>query len=90
MMLRLLLCLLPLSNLNAAELGRLFFTPEQRSQIIQDHSQSSPISHTDEMLSGVVQRSDGRQTLWINNIAQSADGVELDLHQVGLPYHEAH
>ncbi|MDD5299121.1 MAG: hypothetical protein PHD65_01350 [Gallionella sp.] len=64
----------PLSN--AEELGRLFFTPEQRAQLEQDKSQStdSGDSHRVLTVNGIVQKHGGARTVWINGIAQPAAG----------------
>ncbi len=61
----------------ADELGRLFFTPEQRSLLdLARRTQTAAPSAGEDgagvTLSGIVVRSDGRQTVWINGRAQSA------------------
>ena len=59
---------------NAAELGRLFFTPEQRTQL-----EYKPTSNSAEdgsssawVINGIVQKKGGARTVWINGIAQPA------------------
>jgi len=62
----------------AEELGRLFFTPEQRAMLdLARRTQSSAAPSADASsdgvtLSGIVTRSDGRQTVWINGRPQPA------------------
>lgn len=57
-------------------LGRLFFTPERRQAL--DRQRLSNIQETQSLegetlsLDGVVQRSDGKSTIWINGRAQDA------------------
>ncbi|MDO8412707.1 MAG: hypothetical protein Q7S51_02835 [Gallionellaceae bacterium] len=60
----------------AGELGRLFFTPEQRSQLdniyarnIPDESRSASVL----TVNGIVQKHGGPRTVWINGVAQKAD-----------------
>lgn len=62
---------------HADTLGRLFFTSAQRAQLEREQAQvitadDKPISTPS--LDGIVQRSDGARTVWINGIAQKADG----------------
>lgn len=65
----------------ADELGRLFFTPEQRSLLdLARRTQTAAPSAGEDgavTLSGIVVRSDGRQTVWINGRAQSAAVASL-------------
>ncbi|HEU0186851.1 MAG TPA: hypothetical protein VFR06_03040 [Gallionellaceae bacterium] len=74
--LRLLLCLLLLCNapLHAAELGRLFFTPEQREQLelgqLRGNTAGDGSSAT-LTVNGIVQKRGGKRTVWINGIPQS-------------------
>jgi hypothetical protein len=70
----------------AQELGPLFFTPEQRQEL--DRQREFSLSGQNEIsgdlapanptlsIDGVVTRSSGKRTVWINNIAQ--DGQESD------------
>jgi len=57
---------------NAAELGRLFFTPEQRAQM--DYNYARAIQPGDNsnalMLNGIVQMEGGKRTAWINGVPQ--------------------
>lgn len=59
---------------HAEELGRLFFTPQQRAQLErgQQPNVDSP-GHADSLtVSGVVQRHGGKRTVWINGVPQAA------------------
>jgi hypothetical protein len=74
----LLLAALPAAN--AADLaGRLFFTPDQRAQLDQLRKQKTVASQArDEpapetvTYNGIIRRSDGRTTVWMNNQPMSA------------------
>ena len=73
----LLLALLACQSAAADDLGRLFFTPEQRAELDQEHAQ-----HADRSagygygsvltVNGVVQRDGGARTVWINGVPQTA------------------
>ncbi|MEQ1813492.1 MAG: hypothetical protein ABL860_03450 [Candidatus Nitrotoga sp.] len=60
------------SALHAAELGRLFFTPQERAQLEQaqtgKHTPRSSISEV--TVNGIVQRQNGSRTEWINGVPQ--------------------
>lgn len=62
----------------AEDLGRLFFTPEQRAMLdLARRTQPTAAQGADApsdgvTLSGIVTRSDGRQTVWINGRPQPA------------------
>lgn len=63
--------------LRAEELGRLFFTPEQRALLDLARRTQATAAQTEApsdgvTLSGIVTRSDGRQTVWINGRPQPA------------------
>jgi hypothetical protein len=70
----------------AEPLGKLFFSPAQRAQLDQARSQKSRVTLASEnpqeaapapevvTFTGVVKRSDGKSTIWINNRAV-ADGA---------------
>ncbi|MBS1227880.1 MAG: hypothetical protein H6R17_1157 [Proteobacteria bacterium] len=59
----------------AQELGRLFFTPEQRQAL--DRRRQLNIQERQDVedptltINGVVTRSSGKRTVWINGVAQS-------------------
>ncbi len=66
-----------LAPLHAESLGRLFFTPEQRAMLDLARRTQATGAQTDAptdgvTLSGIVTRSDGRQTVWINGRLQPA------------------
>ena len=52
----------------ADELGRLFFTPEQRAllELAQHQATATDAEGEGLTLNGIVLRSDGRQTVWVN------------------------
>lgn len=63
-------------------LGRLFYTPEQRARmdVARQHERNIKIDEEESTpppvnihLNGVITRSDGRSTVWINNKVQSGD-----------------
>lgn len=59
----------------ADELGRLFFTPAQRTQLNYSKFQESDDSGSERAsltLNGIVQRQGGARTAWINGVPQSA------------------
>lgn len=58
----------------AEELGRLFFTPEQRAQLNYDYAQDSGSGNNNRalMLNGIVQQHGGKRTVWINGVPQPA------------------
>jgi len=58
----------------AGDMGRLFFTPEQRAQLDYDHAREfRPDSgNSGVILSGIVQKHGGKRTAWINGIPQQA------------------
>ena len=59
---------------HAEELGRLFFTPQQRAQL--ERGQQPTLDKpekTDAMtLNGIVQRHGGERTIWINGVPKQA------------------
>lgn len=64
-------------SVNAAELGRLFFTPLQRQQLeFQDASSNSSVEGSGRrnyiIVNGVVQKQGGNRTAWVNGTAQAA------------------
>ena len=58
---------------NAEELGRLFFTPEQRAQM--DYNYAREVRPDDDTrtleLNGIVQMHGGKRTAWINGVPQA-------------------
>jgi hypothetical protein len=85
--LALLLCLAFSQALCAQELGRLFFTPEQREALdarrrarVPDKPTAAPVlASPTTRVDGYVRRSDGKHTVWVNgdtadDSAPQADG----------------
>ena len=71
-------CLALLAPANAAdlpELGRLFFTPERRLALERQRThnvqEAQTLQGTTMSLDGVVQRSSGKSTVWINRQAKN-------------------
>jgi hypothetical protein len=58
----------------ASELGRLFFTPEQRAQLEYSQRQNGNTQGDTHLLTvnGIVQKHGGERTVWINGVAQIA------------------
>jgi len=82
-----LLSLLACSTASQAELGRLFYTPQQRQGLenirVQNRSVAGPASATTTQpltYDGIVLRSDGRSTRWINGKPQSGNSYALTTH----------
>lgn len=59
---------------SAEELGRLFFTPEQRTRMDAQHVRDAAPADNPSVLSvdGIVQRHGGERTVWINGVPQDA------------------
>lgn len=59
---------------NAEELGRLFFTPEQRAQFeyLQQQGGQAPGSSPSLTVNGIVQKRGGGRTIWINGVPRPA------------------
>lgn len=58
----------------AEELGRLFFTPEERAQLDLGKLQNADTRNNRGVLTvnGIVQKRGGGRTVWINGVPQSA------------------
>jgi len=71
--------LLTATTASAEELGRLFFTPEQRAQLEHGKSQNTGSGANSRALTvnGIVQKHGGARTVWINGVPQP-DGVNDD------------
>jgi hypothetical protein len=74
----------------AAGLGRLFFTPEQRAQLDYGYAQDSDSNSNNRalMLNGIVQQHGGKRTVWINGVPQpvgSSDDKTPESQSVPLP-----
>ena len=59
---------------NAEQLGRLFFTPEQRTQLEYSKLMNSDSGSSGHALTvnGIVQKHGGKRTVWINGVPQQA------------------
>ena len=69
-----LLAILTAPAVNADELGRLFFTPEQRTQLNASLQRSTTTEQHSggTVLNGIVQKHGGKRTIWINGVPQPA------------------
>ena len=73
--------IMPAAGMAAEPLGRLFFTPEQRAALDAGKLIQAPRSSRvpaargprEVTLNGVVTRSDGESTVWVNGRAQNPD-----------------
>jgi hypothetical protein len=72
----LLLLLLSLATCaQARELGRLFFTPEQRMQLESGQLRGSAAADgtsSSLVINGIVQKHGGKRTIWVNGVPQTA------------------
>lgn len=82
-LLLLLTSLLLIGSATGAELGRLFFAPDERAALDRERQKTSGVfSATDQItLGGYVQRSSGKSTVWVNQTPrhenESAQGVAV-------------
>jgi len=63
------------TSINAEELGRLFFTPQQRAMLErgQQPDADNPAGSIESLtVSGIVQKDGGERTVWINGVPQIA------------------
>ncbi len=62
------------TGINAEELGRLFFTPEQRALLErgQQPDTGKPGNIDSLTVNGIVQKHGGERTVWINGVPQPA------------------
>ncbi|KAF0204564.1 MAG: hypothetical protein FD173_1560 [Gallionellaceae bacterium] len=77
-------------SVRADELGRLFFTPSERSQLEQSHKVRQAENDGGEQsvitVNGVIQRSDGIRIVWVNGKAQkSPSGSAPDKTSIVVP-----
>ena len=67
--------LAPAFAADAPELGRLFFTPDRRATLERQRTfnvqEAQSLQGTSMSLDGVVYRSSGKATVWVNNQAQT-------------------
>ena len=60
---------------NAANLGRLFFTPEQRAHLDYAYARNAPAEGNSSPIltvNGIVQKNGGARTVWVNGVSQNA------------------
>lgn len=83
------LFLLGFASSAAADLGRLFFTPQQRQDLDrrrQANVQESAVTVNSSLtVNGQVSRSRGKNTVWINGVPQENTRRPLDPARVALP-----
>jgi len=74
------------ASASAAELGRLFFTPEQRAEFAFEQLQTNTGNANSNTLkvNGIVQQQGGRRTAWINGVAQHMGNSDAP-DQIALP-----
>jgi hypothetical protein len=70
----------------ATEFGRLFFTPEQRAQLDDEYLRNVSTESDSGVVTvnGIVQRSGGKRTVWINGVPQTA-GKSDERHPASVP-----
>ena len=80
---------LPLAPAQAQELGRLFFTPDQRAALdarrkarVPDKPAAAGAVSPTMRLDGYVKRSDGRSTVWVNGESLS-EGTQAESPRIG-------
>ncbi len=87
----LLLMIAPIAQAaDAAPIGRIFFTPEQRAQLdtlrtqkaVASQVRDEPIPENDTY-NGIVRRSDGKTTVWVNNEAMTDAELRVKQSIVG-------
>lgn len=73
---------------NADELGRLFFTPQQRQELDRQRNtnekQSDTVVERSVTINGQVTRSSGRSTTWVNGVPQNDSYRSVDRTHVRL------
>ena len=70
----LMLCISFASGAQADGIGRLFFTPQQRTQLEHEYARNHSAKDSDTsvlIVNGIVQREGGTRTVWINGKAQT-------------------
>jgi hypothetical protein len=83
-----LLLVLPLSA-QAAGLGRLFFSPQQRAQLDYQQAQNATYDGSTQpssglTVNGIVQKDGGKRTIWINGVPRDA-GNSDERHPESTP-----
>ncbi len=74
-----LIALAATTSVQAAELGRLFFSQTEREQLERQHvlspDESGNVSNS-LIVNGMIQRNGGKRTIWINGEQQSAGSAD--------------
>ena len=73
----------------ADELGRLFFSPQERAQLDYEHAQNATPDNGNNnssglIVNGIVQKDGGPRTVWINGVPQDA-GHSDEHHPESVP-----
>lgn len=78
--------ILAMQSAGAADFGRLFFTPEQRTQLDDAYARNASADSDSGvvMVNGIVQRKNGGRTVWINGVPQAA-GRSDDRNPTSVP-----
>ncbi|MHB1117421.1 hypothetical protein [Sideroxydans sp.] len=74
-----LLTLVSTTTVQAAELGRLFFTQNERAQLERQHVLSADEPGNDShslIVNGMIQRDGGKRIIWINGEQQAAGSAD--------------
>ena len=81
---------MPAGAADSAPLGRLFFTPERRAALERQRTpnlqEAQTLQGNSMSLDGVVYRSGGKSTVWINQKAQTEDESARTGAKVSLPF----
>ena len=91
----LIICVLPHTSATwADELGRLFTTPEQRTRLERQRQltgRNPPSVATSRVtpltVNGVVTRSDGSTTIWLNGQPQYGQSIDTGVTATATPHH---
>jgi len=85
----LLFAMFPVCGVQADSLGRLFFTPEQRTQLEYEHARNTTSeggSSSVATVNGIVQQHGGARTVWINGTAhKTGHGGDSITEAVAVP-----
>ena len=65
-------------NLGAEELGRLFFTPQERDNLDRQRRGERSTFNRAPAVNGYIKRSDGRNTIWVDGGAVRATDTQID------------
>ena len=89
LLMAILACATAAAQLRAEPLGRLFFTPERRAALERQRElniqEAQPIESSNVSLDGIVTRSSGRSTVWVNGRPQNEGAKGTGLHVAVSP-----